>query len=148
MWYQTASGSLNVFKAVGIRKPRHCMTGYRCVTFSRVHPSVIIPIWNIKIQKHTHTHCHTPVYCFCQKQDAGNWVMLSFKGNVSCSNDGISRLPVLCVKTWSSVFQCKALEDVPECDHIWVLCDFLLSSNTSNLNQNQLVRSLRSESVW
>lgn len=36
----------------------------------------------------THTHTHSVTSCFCLKQDARNWVMLCFKGNVSCSNDG------------------------------------------------------------
>lgn len=34
----------------------------------------------------------------------------------------------------------------PESDYIWFLCDFLLLSNTLNMNQNQLVRSHSSQS--
>lgn len=44
--------------------------------------------------------------------------MLSFKGNLSCSNDRITRPTVLCVKMCLGVCWPKALEDVPAYDHI------------------------------
>lgn len=39
--------------------------------------------------------------------------MLTFRGNVSCSNDGISCLPVLCSKTWSSFVWTRGIRGRP-----------------------------------
>lgn len=67
--------------------------------------------WFIVAQKHSLRH--TSIYCSCQKQDAGNWVTASFKGNASCGNDGIGRPPALCGKTWSRRILVQGIKGLP-----------------------------------
>lgn len=51
--------------------------------------------------------------------------MLTFRGNVSCSNEGISCPPVLCSKTWSSLVWTQSIRGRP---WIWsYLCPMISS---------------------
>lgn len=107
--------SLNVIKAACIRTqdlPEH-----RCVPLCR-------SLNYLEIITHSHTHVLFFLF-FLNKQAVGNRVMLTFRGNVSCSNEGISCPPVLCSKTWSSLVWTRSIRGRP---WIWsYLCPVISS---------------------